>query len=392
MAEALNSKLRRRKPKAIAYVSENIFPTIISKTLDYATAYAHEHRSCTIRFVLLKPSDRRENFAGCDGILADVFKQDTIDALKATGLPIVATTVLSDPDITYVEFSPEKIGSTAAEWFLHRRFTNFAFCGAYGNTFYDRVGNAFSETLRNAGFDCIMCDREKMSEAALMANPTSVSSYLDEWIPTLPPRTAVCCIHDYRAALVIESCLRLGRAVPEDIAVMGRGNDIAICACSPKTITSIDPNCRAQIHTALHILEEMIEQPDKARRKMEILIPPLGVVERESTNVYPVDPPWLAKTLLLVDDNIDRRVKLESLAAAAGISQSALQNAIHKTFGMSVNKYILSVKMREAKRLIDLGCYSAKEIAARTGFSTQSYFTRSYTAYYGRPPSADSRK
>ena len=45
--------------------------------------------------------------------------------------------------------------------------------------------------------------------------------------------------------------------------------------------------------------------------------------------------------------------------------------------------------MREAKRLIDLGCYSVKELAVRTGFSTQSHITCAYTAYYDRPPSAD---
>ena len=274
---------------------------------------------------------------------------------------------------------------------MHRRFTNFAFCGTHGNQFYDRLGEAFSAALRNEGHDCILCDHEKMSEMAILLNKVSVPAYLDEWIPTLPPRTAVFCVHDRRAALVIESCLRLGRTVPDDIAVMGRHNDITICSCSPRAITSIDQNFRLQTYTAMQLLEEMIDNPDSAKEKKSILIPPLGVVERESTNVYPVDPPWLAKALSLVDDNLDRRIALEDLAVATGISQTALQNAFRKTFGMSANKYILSVKMREAKRLVDLGGSSVKELAARTGFSTQSYFTRAYTAYYGRPPSADRR-
>ena len=44
-----------------------------------------------------------------------------------------------------------------------------------------------------------------------------------------------------------------------------------------------------------------------------------------------------------------------SYADVAGVSQPTLQGTIRKTFGMSANKYILSVKMREAKRLMDLG-------------------------------------
>ena len=392
VVKALNRKLDGRKAKTIAFVLESALPAQVNKMLESAAAYAQERRSCTIRFLLEELSSRPNVLVGCDGILADVYKPATIELLKATGLPIVATTILGDPDIACVDFSPEATGAMAAEWFLQRRFTSFAFCGTYGNLFYDRLGEAFSTTLRNAGFDCITCDRKKINETALRTRAISVPSYLDKWIPTLPPRTAVFCIHDRRASLVIESCLRLGRAVPDDIAVMGRHNDVAICLCSPRAITSIDPNFRLQTYTALQLLEEMIDKPDSAKEKKSILIPPLGVVERESTNVYPVDPPWLAKALSLVDDNINRRVTLEDLAAAANISQSALQNALHKTFGMSANKYILSVKMREAKRLVDLGGYSVKELAARTGFSTPSYFTRAYTAYYGRPPSADVRK
>ena len=392
MVRLQDRKFGKGKAKVIAFVSESIFPTQVSRTLDYAATYAQERRSCTMRFALEELSAQPNIFNGCDGILADVIKQETIELLKATGLPVVMATINDNPDIASVDFSPEMAGAMAAEWFLHHRFTNFAFCGTHGNLFYDRLGEAFSAALQNEGHDCILCDRERMSEEAIISNKVSVPAYLDEWIPTLPPRTAVFCVHDRRAALVIESCLRVGRAVPDDIAVMGRYNDITLCAYSPRAITSIDPNFRLQTYTALQLLEEMIDNPDAAKEKRHILIPPLGVVERESTNIYPVDPPWLAKALSLVDYNIDQRIALADLAAAAGISPSALQNAIHKTFGMSVNKYILSVKMREAKRLIDHGGYSVKELAARTGFSTQSYFTRAYTAYYGHPPSADSSR
>ena len=385
-----DSKLGARRTKIIAFFSEGIIPTEVSKMLELLVTYAQEKRSSTIRFVINGPTSQPDIFAGCDAILAGVINPESLNLLKATGLPVVLASFLDYADFACVDFFPEMTGTMAAEWFLHRRFTNFAFCGTFGHPFYECIGRAFSATLRDAGFDCITCDREKMNHESIRANPASVQAYLDEWIPTLPKRTAVFCVHDRRASLVIESCLRLGRAVPEDIAVMGRHNDITICSCAPRTITSIDQNLRLQTYTALQLLEEMIDNPELAKEKKRIFIPPLGVVERESTNVYPVDPPWLTKALSLIDDNLDQRIALADLAAAAGISQSALQNAIHKTFGMSVNKYILSVKMREAKRLIDYGGYSVKELAARTGFSTQSYFTRAYTAYYGRPPSADS--
>ena len=77
----------------------------------------------------------------------------------------------------------------------------------------------------------------------------------------------------------------------------------------------------------------------------------------------------------------------DDLASAAGVSQTALQEAFHKAFGMSAVQYIRSVKMREAKRLTDAGELSVKEIAARTGFSSVSYFSRTYSGFYGCAPS-----
>ena len=113
----------------------------------------------------------------------------------------------------------------------------------------------------------------------------------------------------------------------------------------------------------------------------------MKVVERDSTAVYPVEPPWLARALSLLEINMDRPMTTADLATEAGVSQPTFQAAMRKQFGMRTGEYILSVKMREAQRLIDEGRLSMKEIAARTGFANQSYFTNVYKKYYGRAPS-----
>ena len=53
------------------------------------------------------------------------------------------------------------------------------------------------------------------------------------------------------------------------------------------------------------------------------------------------------------------------------------------------NHHALSVRMREAKRLMMEDRLSIKEVAARTGFSSQAYFCYAYRAFYGHPPSRD---
>ena len=100
-----------------------------------------------------------------------------------------------------------------------------------------------------------------------------------------------------------------------------------------------------------------------------------------------MEPPWLVKSLKFLDGNLDQPLSTSDLAAAARVSDTALQNAFHKTFGTSAGKYILATKMREAERLVNEGYLSVKEIAARLGFASRSYFSRAYSACHGRPPS-----
>ena len=49
----------------------------------------------------------------------------------------------------------------------------------------------------------------------------------------------------------------------------------------------------------------------------------------------------------------------------------------------------LSVRTREAKRLMMEDRLSVKEVAVRTGFSSQAYFCYAYRAFYGHPPSTE---
>ena len=64
------------------------------------------------------------------------------------------------------------------------------------------------------------------------------------------------------------------------------------------------------------------------------------------------------------------------------------QGAFRKVLGTSLGKYALSVRLREAKRLMMEERFSVKEVAAKMGFSSQAYFCYAYRAYFGHPPSS----
>ena len=139
----------------------------------------------------------------------------------------------------------------------------------------------------------------------------------------------------------------------------------------------------------MRILANAIEHPGTPKLRPTFRDPPLGIIERESTAVYPVNPPFLAKALLLLNENIDRPVSATALAKEVGVSSTTLRTAFTKVLGISLGKYSLSIRMREAKRLMVDEHYSIKEVAALTGFTSQAYFSCAYRAFYGHTPSTN---
>ena len=382
----------KRTTKTIAIVSNAFTAGIENEFLLGVAQYAQERRNIVIRLLHPSDSDMHDSLADCDGIISWAM-QDTAQRLKTTGLPIIdISNIQPDPDLIGVDVDTARTAVMAAEWFLRRGFRSFAYCGMGVYGFSDTLRDAFAAATAGCRREYHVYERWCGKVDASKGSTARLCRELEAWVSALPPRTAILCINDIRANYVLQSCLRVGRAVPDDLAIMGRFNDIAICSTAPVTISSIDVNLRGLGYTAMRLIESAVEQPVKPKLRPIFRVRPNGVVERESTAVYPVDPPWLASALMTLDENMDRPVSILDLVSAAGVSRPTLQTAFRKAFGMSAGKYILSVKMREAKRLMEQGRFNVKEIAARTGFATPSYFSKAYHAYYGRAPSSDARR
>ena len=381
---------RSRKIKTIAFVCSSIssFKFLL---LSGVTRYAQERHGIAV--LTVKPDDVRDKaiLSNCNGIIVNVPYRNVIETLTATGLPIVDTGCeFDDIRLVGVDFDLAKHGVMAAEWFLRRGFRNFGYCGHSGCSRYrssDVLERSFTETVAKAGCTCSSFDASYLESKD--CGITSLLPRLEAWIRTLPRRTAVFCVHDDRAYLFLQACLRLGRAVPDDIAIMGRFNDTEVCTSAQIPITSIDVDVQGLGYAAMRILDRTMRFPAKPKRRRTFLIPPIGIVERESTAVYPVDSPYIKRALVALEGNLDKPISSSKLAEAAGVSPSTLNAAFRKAFGTSVGKYALSVKMSEAKRLAATGRFSVKEIASKTGFSSQAHFSNAYRAFYGRPPSRD---
>lgn len=85
-------------------------------------------------------------------------------------------------------------------------------------------------------------------------------------------------------------------------------------------------------------------------------------------------------------DHINEPISTDALAAFLRMNRTYLCNLFMRETGMTVNHYIASVKIDEAKRLMRVTHKSIAEIAEYLGFSSQSYFQKVFKKYTGVTP------
>ncbi len=97
---------------------------------------------------------------------------------------------------------------------------------------------------------------------------------------------------------------------------------------------------------------------------------------------------YIGKALEILDSNMDNsEFSVNELADALFISRSQLHRKIKSLTGLSTTHFIRTVKLEKAKDLLKTNSGNVTEVAYMCGFSSQSYFTKSFTDYFGAPPS-----
>ncbi|MCE3229473.1 MAG: hypothetical protein K0S32_4024 [Bacteroidetes bacterium] len=97
---------------------------------------------------------------------------------------------------------------------------------------------------------------------------------------------------------------------------------------------------------------------------------------------------YILKLVDIIDLNIDdTEFSVNELADKAAISRSQLHRKIKALTGLSTTHFIRMVKLEKAKDLFKTNAGNVTEIAYICGFSSQSYFTKSFVEHFGFPPS-----
>ena len=314
-------------------------------------------------------------------------------ALARLRVPVVDLYRWRDyPAISSVDADHAAIGRLAADWFLERRFKNFAFCGYAGAPFSEVRGRAFKESVEAHGHTCPFYREAVFSSGFLGKMILQAERYgeppdrdrMAAWLQELPRPTAVLCCHDIRAYQVSALCKELGLAVPHDVAVMGVDNDRLLCGFSDPMLTSVDPDAQRVGWTGAQQLFNLMSRKSKGVRHARVS--PKRIVERASTETDPVEPQWLSDALRFIRKEIPAGVNAEEVIRHVGLSHTHVEKAFANVLGTTVHCEISRLRMREACRLLEESTRPAAEVSKLSGFSSPQYFNRQFSRHFGMTP------
>ena len=96
--------------------------------------------------------------------------------------------------------------------------------------------------------------------------------------------------------------------------------------------------------------------------------------------------PTLRRVLEFTEQNLHTEVRLEQLAAEAGLSAFHFARLFRESTGITPHQYVLEQRIARAKFLLRLDKLTVAEIAQETGFSSATNFVRAFRTRTGVTP------
>jgi LacI family transcriptional regulator len=349
--------------------------------------YQREHRPWSIYFqphdLDAPPPPWLKKWHG-NGILARVEDRRMAQAIRRTGLPAVDMR-FSIPrlGLPAVGIDNREVVRLALEHLRENGFRRFGFCGLPRrlNTWMDLRCDLFCEQVHAAGHECFVYEGIARPQAATWEEE---QEQIAAWVLRLPKPIGLVACNDNRGQQVLDACRRVNVLIPDEAAVIGVDNDEILCNLSTPPLSSVDINTQRVGYEAAALLDRMMAgDPPPAQ---PLLLAPLAVVPRQSTDVLATEDRTLAAAIRLIREHACEGLRLKDFARRTGLSRRELERRVRRLLGRSPKEEIMRIQMERARQLLTESALPVATIAAKCGFSQAKYFSQVFRTRFGLPP------
>ena len=312
--------------------------------------------------------------------------------LARRGIPVVDLT-MHRPDVALPRVVPdyEGAGRLAARHFADigvRRAIWFS--TEWSNVqqlFYKGLSAGMAGLRRRDGSPAPVPERIVLSEIV----PRSRLDDADRFAAALAPRfralsepAGLLAYNDEEASRLLALCLDLGIQVPEEIAILGIGNDAFLCENQTVPLSSVDDELERNGSEAAALLERLME--GQGVPSAPVLVPCTRVWARRSTDTLATESPVLRRALEILSDRLASPPSMVELAEAVGVSRATLDRLFLREFGRPAHAELLRRRIARARDMMRDTPLSVAAISDECGFCNPGYFAVAFARSEGATP------
>lgn len=329
-----------------------------------------------------------KNWKG-DGILTRTGNQAIADAIQHVNVPTVELrSPRLNPQAPWVGVDNRAMGKIVADHLMQRGFRHFGVCEIGSEIYFEERRVNFIETVKEEGYDCSAYHAKGKPE-----RPAQWEKHQDDlaaWVANLPKPVGVMACTDQLGFFLLDACARAGVAVPEEVAVVGVENEESLCTMAMPTLSSVKFNAERIGYEAASMLDRLMAGAEAPTAP--VLVEPLGVVTRGSSDVVAIEDPEIAQAVRFIRETACDGTAVTDVLKEVAVSRSALERRMRAALGRSPNEEITRVRIERAKELLISTDQPLTTIARRTGFQTPQYLVQVFRRQVGMTPGAFRRE
>ncbi len=323
-------------------------------------------------------------FPAADGVLVHAMDMSELSkrALRRIRVPMVAPEMPTENPVG-VYADNEAIGRLAFEHLRDQGFRRFAFWSLAGFWFVPGREAGFRRAVEAAGLTylepLILRTRQvRWSQADI--------SELEQWARSLPKPIGVFAANADMGRQLCMACNAVGIYVPEEIAIIGCDDDDIVCGLSRPPLSTIDHGLRRVGYEAAALLDRMMD--GDAPPKAPIVIPPLGVIKRKSTDTLASEDPDIIAALQFIRANALEKIGAADVIRHVEVARRKLEINFRRHLGRTIHDEITRVRMARAKELLATTTINLPEIAEKCGYSSATRLSEAFKRVCKMGPSA----
>lgn len=310
-----------------------------------------------------------------DAIIAQLSDLD-IKLLRNLKIPIILQNYkVRSADVCNLTGDYIGTGRIAAEFYISRGFTNFAYYGTTDTVWSREREIGYKESLSKNGFTLHIYNEFYQNKNQSIYNLEA----LGEWLLSLPKPLALFACDDQFALQVSETCKMYNISVPQDIAILGVDNDELLCNISTPPLSSIVLDIENGGYAAAKLLHQLINK--EITHPFDIVVNPVKIEKRLSTDLYAINDKYILEVIDYIETKFAEPICVNDLIRLVPLSRRILENKFKASTGISIYQFIQRHRVQCLANLLIAETQNVEELAFRCGFEDYKNVSRVFLKY-----------